>query len=66
MELSDPRSNAAPSADEWLVILAYRRCTLRRQAAIRYFAQALAGNDEENDDDTIIPFPGNKTDSGAQ
>lgn len=44
------------SADEWLVILSYRRCCERRQAVIRLFANRLA-DEVQLDHAEVIPFP---------
>jgi hypothetical protein len=51
----DPAKSAELSADEWIVILAYRQCDDRRQEVIRLFANSLAGQDEQPGE--VIPFP---------
>lgn len=58
MELFEPHRTVGLSADEFLLLLAYRRCSPWRQTAIRYFAQALAGNGDDNGGGgDVIEFP---------
>lgn len=49
-----------PSADEWLLLLAYRRCDLRDQAVVRMLANVLAGQDDGLHSADVISFPKEK------
>lgn len=51
-----PPKPAELRADEWMLVLAYRRCCIRRQDIIRGFANSMAGEDDQPDAD-VIAFP---------
>jgi hypothetical protein len=58
MEPPEHLHHGEQSADEVMLLLAYRRCTDRRKAAVRFFAQALSAIDEADGPDAeIIPLP---------
>lgn len=58
MEPQLPLRSVELGADEWLLLMAYRRCCDRRKAVIRHAANELAGEGESQiERGDVIAFP---------